>query len=72
MQLIIFLRHMYRHILTLGSDSQLNIAAKCPNLNNSTCCGTIFYILSLQLDMTYVFMALKIAGFYGQMENRLL
>ena len=63
---------MYRHILTLGSDSQLNIAAKCPNLNNSTCCGTIFYILSLQLDMTYVFMALKIAGFYGQMENRLL
>ena len=27
----IFLRHMYPHILTLRSDSQFKIAAKCPN-----------------------------------------
>ena len=63
---------MYPHILTHRSHSQFKIAVKCPNLNNSTCFGIIFYISILQFDITYAIMALKTAGFYGEMENRLL
>ena len=64
---------MYPHILTLRSDSQLKIAAKFRNLNNSFCCGNIFDILSLQARSGPMPLGFKNCWcFLGQMENRLL
>ena len=53
---------MYPHILTLRSDSQSKIAAKCHNFNIFHLFWYHFHYTLLELEMTYAFMALKIAG----------